>query len=664
MMQCLRGVFEEEYNNLSLWYFVSFICGIVVYFSLNFEPSFLVIFTIFLFSLLLLLTKKYGIFWQFSSGLVIAFAFGLLISKYRVLNLQGSIIGKPIITEVIGTIESIKPTIHGAQIVLNDIKIKKINRNIKKVRISLPRKYLKEIIVSDKIGLLAKLYKPQGSILPGGYDFGFYAYLSEIGANGYAMSPPKILLHNDKSTNSVIYKIRFDIYQNLVEKLGSIKGNFAAAILLGETKGINRQLMQDMRQSGISHVLCVSGLHLSLVAMILFISARFLLNLSNYLSYNYNIKLIAALCSLIGSFGYLELSSMQIAATRAFIMAAIFIYAIIIERSCFPLRSLAIAAFIILSLNPEYIFHPSFQLSFIAVLSLVAGYEFYLKNQWLLGNNKGIFSSIKFYMASNIYSSFLASIITAPVVINQFFIFSTYSIPNNLIVVPIMSFFLMPLALLSLPLMWLNIDGFILKIMGFFIDIIIYSAEYFNNLPAAVWYFGYITNLSIILFLFGFFWICIWKTKWRLWGLMIMGVSFILMLYSPKPDLIFDAGANAVGIKNKDNQLEIYADKMPTFNRQYWANWFGQKDSPVSPLTNNIFITNQGYKVIINYENLSKNKKCEEAEIYINLLTNTKCRGSLVTINKAFLNSASVVLIFCNSTKCQIRTGNISNRFK
>ncbi|MFU7502378.1 MAG: ComEC/Rec2 family competence protein [Candidatus Tisiphia sp.] len=57
-----------------------------------------------------------------------------------------------------------------------------------------------------------------------------------------------------------------------------------------------------------------------------------------------------------------------------------------------------IAAFIILSVNPEYIFHPSFQLSFVAVLSLTAGYEFYIRNQWILGESKGIFSSIKFIL--------------------------------------------------------------------------------------------------------------------------------------------------------------------------------------------------------------------------------------------------------------------------
>lgn len=259
------------------------------------------------------------------------------------------------------------------------------------------------------------------------------------------------------------------------------------------------------------------------------------------------------------------------------------------DALAFPLRSLTIAAFIILPLNPEYIFHPSFQLSFIAVLSLVAGYEFYLKNSWLLGEKKGIFGAVKFYTASNIYSSFLASIITAPVVINQFFIFATYSVPANLIVVPITSFFLMPLALLSLPFTMIGFDNYILKLMGFFIDIIIKSAAYFNSLPAAVWYFGYITNFSILLFLFGFFGFVYGKLLGVCLVLQFMAISFIFMFYSLKPELIFDANHMAVGVKDRENKLVIHADTIPAFNRTYWANWFGQKDSMVLPLENNIF---------------------------------------------------------------------------
>jgi len=665
MLDYFKTTLEAEYNNLNLWYFVSFICGIIVYFSLKFELAFSTITIIFFTFLILFISKKYSfvssslvsssIVSRFVCGLIIAFTVGLSVSKYRVTSLHGQTLHKPIITKISGTIESIKPTIIGGQVIIGSIKIEKINRALRKVKISVSKKYLQEIRVNDYITLLVKLYKPQNSILPGGYDFGFYAYLADIGAAGYAMSKPEIIERRETTIDGFIYKVRVYIYNNLIEKLGSDKGNFAAAILLGETKGLNRQIMQDMRQSGISHVLCVSGLHLSLVVMIIFTTTRFLLNLSNYLAYNYNIKLISAFCSLIGSFGYLELSGMQIAATRAFITAAIFIYGIIIGRSCFPLRSLAIAAFIILSLNPEYIFHPSFQLSFIAVLSLVAGYEFYLKNSWLIGEKKGIFGAVKFYTVSNIYSSFLASIITAPVVINQFFIFSTYSVPANLIVVPITSFFLMPLALLSLPFTMIGFDSYILKIMGFFIEIIIRSANYFNNLSGSVWYFGYITNFSSLLFLFGFFWICIWKTSWRLFGLAIMLISFIFMLYSPKPELIFDASNTAIGVRGKDGKLIIYADKMPIFNRTYWANWFGQKDSIVLPLKNKVFTTSYGQKIIFN-----KNNHCKEAEIHINLNYNAKCKGSLLTVNKDFLAQSPVILIFCNSKKCRIKSNNAS----
>ena len=67
--------------------------------------------------------------------MIIAFIFGVFISKYRVTNLHDETLHKPIITKISGNIESIKPTIIGEQIVLNNIKIEKINRNLQKVKI-------------------------------------------------------------------------------------------------------------------------------------------------------------------------------------------------------------------------------------------------------------------------------------------------------------------------------------------------------------------------------------------------------------------------------------------------------------------------------------------------------------------------------------------------
>ncbi len=650
------SILEQEYHHLSLWYFVSFICGIGTYFTLSSEPSFISILAIFVISLSLLILKN-NIFGRFIAGIIIAFSCGMVVGKYRVSNLHVISIKKPIVSRISGIVESMKPTTHGMQVILYQVKIQKLKQVLQKVRISMPVKYAQEVNINDNISLVARLYKPQTSILPGGYDFGFYAYLADINATGYALSPLQIIAHNDLYTNSFVYKIKKNIYNRLIQTLGSIKGNFASAILLGESKAIDRKLMKEMRQSGISHILCVSGLHLSLVAMLFFISTRFLLNLSNYIAYNYDIKSIAAICSLIGSYGYLQLSGMQIAATRAFVMTAIFIYAIMIGRKAYPLRSLAIAAFIILSMNPEYIFHPSFQLSFVAVLSLTAGYEFYIKNQWILGESKGIFSAIKFYIASNIYSSFLAAIVTAPVVINQFYTFPTYSIPMNLIAIPIMSFFLMPLSIISVFLMIFGIEQYCLKLIGFFINIIIEAVKFTNTLPLSVWYFGYISKISLITFLFGFLWICLWRTKWHFLGLIVIIMSVILMLNSPKPNVIFDINLNAIGIKNNNDELEIYVNEMQEFKRLYWANWFGQKDAKIFPLEENIFTSN-GYTILINSNQFALNEICENVDIYINTSSENQCKGNKITITREFLKEFGVIMIFCNQHQCTIKTNN------
>ncbi len=576
--------------------------------------------------------------------LTIAFAFGILISKYRTLTLTVNTIPATIVSELEGVIESIKPTIKGSQLVLAQVNIYKLASCTpmpSKVRVSLPASYTRSISLNDKIKITAKLYKPQKSVLPGSYDFGFYAYFAKIGATGYALAEPKILSHSQSTYKNVIYKIRKAIYDRLISSMGTVKGNFAAAILLGESKALNKKLMQDMRRSGISHILCVSGLHLSLVAMILFIASRCLLNLSDFIAHNLNIKQLASIISLIGSYFYLELTGMQIAATRAFIMTALFILAIMLERTPHPLRSLALAAGIILSLNPEYIFHPSFQLSFIAVLSLVSGYELYVRHKWIMGESKGILVKIKFYLYSNIYSSFLAGIVTAPVVINQFYVFSTYSVLANLIAVPIMSFFLMPLAIITICLAPMGLDLPFLKLLEYFIGIILTTASFTNQLPGSVGYFGYITPASILVFIFGFLWICFWQTIWRFLGLLIMGTSFILMIYSPKPDLIIDTNLNALGVKNQQNKLEIYANQMPEFNSKYWANWFGQPDSKILPLPQPTVL-----KIL---DDMSKaNSKQSLA-----LLDKASCLNQLY-LDKEILVPAGTMIVFCGSGKPQV----------
>jgi ComEC/Rec2-related protein len=578
----------------------------------------------------------------------------MIIADIRFESTDNTPIKRPLITMLEGEVESLKPTLRGVQLLLN---VSSNDRGIEidKVRINISEKLSADLSPGDIINLKAKLFPLQESVLPGAFDFGFYMRMSGIKAGGYALTIPTIISNNSSEFSKYIKLQRIQIYKRLLDVLGKEEGNFAAAILIGETKAIPRAISENMRNSGVAHILSVSGLHLSLVAMIFFVSSRVILNLSNFIAYKTNIKIISAIISILGSFLYLQISGNNIAATRAFIMTSIFIVAIMLGRSPYPLRSVVIAAFLILCFLPEYVFHPSFQLSFAAVLCLISGYEFYLRHKNLLGDSKGVFASIKFYIYANIYSSFLASVITAPFVIYHFYKFANYSVIMNLLAVPLMSFFMMPLALLSVLLMPFGVDFWVLKLLGVFIAIVIDFAEYIVSLPYAVWYIGHIPAISLAVFSFGFFWICLWQTKWRLVGLIIMSIGCFMMFANRSPYFIYDHNLKAVAINAPDEGLKIYSErKMSKFTSDYWASWFGYKDAKLFDAKikakDVLYILPNGNSISLNYWN------CLESDVGIMTSKKLRCKNTNQIIPNSEIWRSKQVLVYCEDKgKCNTK---------
>lgn len=637
----LSQIINSEYWQLSLWNFAFFLLGIIYYFSLEYEPSTRYVIGIFGTSCTTLYLRKYGLLGVLFSGVIIAFSSGILISKIRVSQIHTVALESDITTHVEGVVSGLKNTNRGIQATLEQLKFGELlmqDDDPDKIRISIPIINAKNILIGDKISVLAKLTPPSMSILPGGYDFGLYSYFTGVGASGFALSKVTNLSSSNNQSQSIIHKIRRTIYFRLVETMGKDNGNFAAALLLGESGGLNQNILQNMRHAGLAHVLCVSGLHLSLVAGLFFLASRILLNLSNFIAWHTNIKTVAAIIAIMCSGMYLMLSGMQIAATRAYIMTSIFMIAVLLNRTPYPMRSLGIAAVIILTARPEYVLHPSFQLSFAAVLALIGGYEFYIKNKCILGNSSGVIAKLKLGIFSNIYSSLLAGIATTPIVMYHFYTISNYTVLSNLLVVPIVSFILMPLGILSIFLIPIGLDYYVLQTMGKFIEFIIDVAEFITNLPGAIWNFGYITPESLIVYLVGLFWLMLWNTKLRLYGILVIVISFCMMSTSPKPDVIFDAKMQILGIKNSSGDLEIHTPKISIFTENYWNNWFGQKKSMV-------FLEN------INHDH---NIKTNSGQI-VNILYDSKdTSDNLNIIAKDWINKGAI-LIFCDKDKCTLK---------
>src|SRR5262249_44870569 len=130
-----------------------------------------------------------------------------------------------------------------------------------------------------------------------------------------------------------------------------------------------------MRNSGLAHLLSVSGLHIGLAVGILFFLIRAALALVPPIALRWPIKKWAAGFALLGAGFYMILSGASVPVVRSFVMAAILLLAVIVDRQPISMRPVAIAAVVVLLIWPDSLVGPSFQLSFAAIVALTAVWE-------------------------------------------------------------------------------------------------------------------------------------------------------------------------------------------------------------------------------------------------------------------------------------------------
>lgn len=479
------------------------------------------------------------------------------------------------ITKIWGNIENITPLEKGYRVILTNLFIPKIDRD------KLPDKVRLKILtrtnnatIGDRVKLTAVLSPPMKPYLTGSYDFARDAFFKKIGAVGYAISDITVL--KSKRTNLIdkINRYRNRILQKISYAIGSRSGSIASALMINEYNNIDKADLKALRISGLAHILSVSGMHLSLAAAIFFISTRFILNCLGTFPLNYNTKKIAALISLLGTLAYLLISGMEVAAVRAFIMTSTIIISIVIDRNTDSLRTLSFAASIILILSPENIILPSFQMSFAAVLALVAAYEIYIKFNFNILNSN-FFNKSCLYLFNICFASIIAGLATTPFVIYHFGQSSNYGVLANLIAIPITTFWLMPLVVVTFFLIPFNLENISLKAMKPGIDLILKISHFVAELPNSVSNFAKLSNTNLLIITLGIILLCILKTKLRIIGILIILMAIINQLYSPKPNIFIDWNKSSIAVLNNDNQLIFLKNPLPKFKRELLMNYLG-----------------------------------------------------------------------------------------
>lgn len=640
-----------EYNDLSLWYFISFIFGCAVYYSSSkhYNPSY--IGCLFVISASLSYIVRNRFYLKFLVLLCAFFTAGLGISLLQDYRPKPLPFAEDTIVNLQGKIERISKANHGFKAVLCDLKFNENPYVKSKIIVNLKKRFGEELKQGDVVEFKARITKIPSSIAPGGYNFGFYAKLQGIDAIGIATTQPVVIDENPDPWTG----IRSTIYDSLNRHMNPKHANFMAAILFGRQDGVDHRVLQNMRLAGISHILCISGLHLSLATLICYKFLRFILNGSNYLAYNTNIKMIAGIAAIVCSYAYLRLSGSQIAATRAFIMCLAASLSILFQRNYSPLRTLGVASLVILALKPGYVMHPSFQLSFLAVLALICGYHFYIDLQInaidIFGGRRNLIVKLFNYTFANIYTSFLVGIITAPVVAQHFHIISNYGALANLVAVPITTFILMPAAFLFLFLLLFSAEKYLLLFISYFIDIIIRTSEIVAHMKYSITYTGFVNQAPLGLYIFGFLLLLICKSKIKYLGLIIVLYGGLMMVTDKKPDLILDIQKGAVGFNNPKGELEIYADHhFSNFAKRYWTSWFGKEIFSKHQKLNRDIHFNTKYGKIINITFDDVNCHAT-SEVVINYSQNSCVGPNFLNIND--LRDYRFVLVFCDKENCK-----------
>lgn len=402
---------------------------------------------------------------------------------------------------------------------------------------------------------------PSGPLAPNGYDFARRAYFERLGATGFAYGRcrPEAFALPDNWVDRQrlrLAALRSDLSAEIQEAAPGRGGVIAAALVTGDRSSIDQETNEALQNSGLGHLLSVSGIHMGVVGGLVFAMVLWTLSLVAPIALRFPVKKIAALVSLVVLAAYLIVSGSSVPALRSFVMACVAFGAILLDRPAISMRGLALAAFIVVLALPESVLEAGFQMSFAATMALVALFEMMKRapHEPALptpGPLIGLLNATTRGIGGVLLISLVAGLATDPFAIYHFQRFSLYSLPANLIVAPIMSFLVAPLAALAAILAPFGLAEWAIQAMASALDLIAAVGQTFGERPEAVRALPQPSSSSFLLCVFALTWACLWRGALRWFGAMFFAASIALYVSEPRPVAAFDADLRAVFVRDQ-----------------------------------------------------------------------------------------------------------------
>ncbi len=403
-------------------------------------------------------------------------------------------------------------------------------------------------VPGELVQVRALLREPSAPIVPGGWDFQRAAYFSGLGGSGTALGPLAVLAPAEGRPG--FPALRAGLESRVEAAIPGPAGAVAAALLTGSQAAIPAAEIQAMRDSGLAHLLSVSGLHMAIVMGLSFAVLRLLLALVPWVALRVPGKPVAALGALAAGAGYMLLTGAQVPMQRCLVMAALVTLGLLAGRRALTVRTLALAAAVVLLVAPAELLGPSFQMSFAAVLALAAGWEA-LRGR-LVATPGGWRRRLLVGFAGLVLTSVLAGAATAPYGLHHFGRLQLYGVAANALAVPLTSLLVMPAGLLAVLLMPFGLEAPALWAMGQGVAGILAVAAVVAAWPEAAPLLPPLPGAALAAASLGFCWLALWRGRVRLLGVPAILAALWAGMATPPPDLLVSADGRLLALRTAE----------------------------------------------------------------------------------------------------------------
>jgi len=392
--------------------------------------------------------------------------------------------------------------------------------------------------VGDRLRLSCRLYPPRGFHNPGGFSYERHLAFEQIHTIGFLSDEKGWVKLGEGFKNPVTLQVerwRARIRDFLDREAHPPVSAIFKALVLGEQGDIPEEIKGYFILTGTAHLLAISGDQFGIVALLSFALLIWALKRSEFLLLSISVKKWAAGLTIPCIALYAFIAGGGISVIRAAIMVNTFLFSILLGRERNLIHTLTLAAFLILAFSPPSLFDVSFQLSFLAVLSILylvprilqefkqEGISLLLKTSW-----KKIISK---YVLLSLLVSGVAITGTAPFVALHFNRFAPIGFLTNLFVIPWVGFLIVPLSLTAsiFSFFFAPLATFLININGFVTLILLRVLSAFASLPFASFFVSTPTVLEIVLFYLLLF-LVVHLKKRKVARYLFWGVSILLVI--------------------------------------------------------------------------------------------------------------------------------------